>query len=273
MQGILCAELHSMVVDQLKEMTGAVVFEVSKRVAVKRRFIYLAKMIHDAIQQSKDTFVIMSTNWVKELAEADYDFIGAARAMDRVLLRFGAVHVVTESSFHAASVKMGTLQCPRQDVIILSSESPAQLAKLADDQRRRQSALALDPSILNLSGSPTAAKAILVGERINPYLDFEHWPFFDDLDSANFISHALEKGNVTEPSLAWTNAEHGQEDRIILEVLKLKPSIRVVALGQVAHEKLTSFGIVHSRVSHPQHARRFESRSNYDVILEQLIRG
>ena len=114
---------------------------------------------------------------------------------------------------------------------------------------------------------------MLVGEKINPYLNFSHWPFFDDRDSARYISLSLERINIPEPDLLWTNATHPSEGLLVQTLVTHLPNLAVVSLGNVAHEKLVSLGISHRRVTHPQHARRFGQPESYDIALERAIRG
>jgi hypothetical protein len=239
-----------------------------------RRFIYLADIVRKAIKQSCDNLVIIRTSWVKELAEAEDDFIPGARAIDRVLLRFGAVHVVQPQAFTKAITKMGTLQTPRDDVILYDGLKTT-LTKAVDkvrEMRETQIELGLDPTVNNLSGH-IRGRCVLVGEKINPYLQFSHWPWFDDHDSAAYISKALEEANIVEQDLLWTNAVHPNEGLIVQALMAKKPSLRVVAMGNVAHEKLDALGIGHFRVTHPQHARRFDYHGGYSATLEQAIRG
>lgn len=272
MLGILCVDLGDEAVAKLQAITGSKALMVSRTKASSRRFIYLSEILRKAVTVSQRNFVIVNTNWVRELAEASDDFIAGARAMDRIMLRFGAVNVIRPETYAKAVLKMGTLQGQRRDIVMFNGQNLSRLVELAEDLRATVPEFMLDSKINNISGSPTA-KALLVGEKINPYLEFVHWPFFDDRDSAKYISLALEKSNVLESDLAWTNAVHTNESMMAKTIKDLKPSIRVVALGGVAHEKLNDLGIDHTRVAHPQYARRFETYGDYDVVLEQAIRG
>jgi hypothetical protein len=273
MFGILCVDLGDEAVSSIQAMTNGKVITISKAKASLRRFIYLSEILRNAIKLSQHNFVIVRTSWVQELANADEDFIAGARALDRVFLRFGAVHLVSPGVFQKAVVKMGTLQSPRNDIIVGNdSDAVARAIEQVRLQRESQLGFALKAGITNLSGSPTA-KTVLVGEQINPYLEFTHWPFFDDRDSAKFISLALEKSSVLESEIMWTNAIHTNESLVIKVLLSYRPALKVVALGNVAHEKLSNLGISHRRVAHPQYARRFDSNGNYDVVLEQAIKG
>ena len=271
MLGILCVDSDDQTVQAIQAKTDAVVVVVAKQ-STSRRFIYFADIVRKTIKLSRRRFVIVKSNWIKELAEASDDFIGAARAIDRIFLRFGAVNVVTPATYKTAVIKMNTLQCPRPDVVIWERGSIDELINLAEKRRLQQADFALSPELTNLSGSPTA-KAVLVGEQINPYLQFVHWPFFDDRDSARFISQSLEKANIIESDLMWTNAVHTNESLIIQTLLCHWPALRVVALGQVAHDTLNTLGIEHRRVAHPAHARRFDANGHYDLSLDQAIRG
>jgi hypothetical protein len=194
--------------------------------------------------------------------------------MDRVLLRFGTIHVVQALTFTTAITKMGTLQTPRGDIILWDNLQTTLLQAIdkVREMRETQVELGLDPTVNNLSGH-IRGRCVMVGEKINPYLQFSHWPFFDDRDSAAYISNALEEANIIEQDLLWTNAVHPSEGLIVQSLVVKKPSLRVVALGNVAHEKLDALGISHFRVTHPQYARRFDHHGGYSATLEQAIRG
>jgi hypothetical protein len=271
MLGLLCVALEDQAVEALQRVTDAVVVPIERANSSTRRFIYLANVLERAIRFLPHRFVIVRTNWIQELADAPDEFIGAARALDRVFSRFCAVNVIRENTLQRALVKMETLQIPRRDVLLAEHHSTEEIVSTSQTLRALQLNLALDPTLVNLSGSPSA-KALLVGERINPYLSFPHWPFFDDRDSARYISEALEKACIVEQDLLWTNSQPSKNS-VIQIIMAQYPRLKAVALGNVAHEELDRLEVPHARVAHPQYARRFDSKGNYDVVLEKAIRG
>lgn len=281
MLGILCvdADLPSVAVDYLSTKTNACmcpIMVMAEPAITPRRFIYLANELNRAIEQASQRLVIIRTTWVKELAAAPEDWTGAARAIDRILLRFGAVSITQAETLQMAALKMASVQSPRPDIITFTGresldEAITQLVNI----RRTRGLLpfSFDATTRNLSGSLSTAKAILVGDRINPYLPFEHWPFFDDRNAALYMSQALEKAGIPETMLAWTNANHPTGLGLILAMASARPSARLIALGEAASKSLDRLGLQHTRISHPAHARRFESQANYDLILDRVIRG
>jgi len=279
MRGLICIDdfSHEMV-DLIQKVVGPTVKSSVIRVdksSSSRRFIYLTEIVRKSIDLSCDHLVIVCTNWVKELADSSENFLAAARAIDRVMLRFGAVNIITSSTLQKALLKCETLQAPRPDVIVWTgSHTPRVAIERMTALRHSQFPEALDPRLKNLSGH-IRARAVLVGEEINRYLDFEHWPFFDDRDAASYISLALEKSNVLESDLMWTNIIHPTEANLIQALMVWKPTLKIIAMGNVAHEGLRKLGLTPiRRVSHPAWVRRFKHNQidHYSEVLDRAIR-
>lgn len=278
MCGLICIDdLGHEVINIAQRVAGPatklVVIRVDKSSSL-RRFIYLAEVIRKSLQISCDNLVVVCTNWIKELAEDPENNVGAARAIDRVMLRFGAVNIVTSATLKKALVKLETLQAPRMDVIEWNGEPAIRKAiERVQAFRQTQWPEALNPKLTNVSGH-LRARAIMVGEKINPYMGWDHWPFFDDRDAALFISQALEKANILESDLMWTNVIHPTESMVVDQLLVWKPTLKVVAMGEVAHAKLSKLNIkYYRRVSHPAWVRRFKHDIGYYAdILDRAIR-
>lgn len=107
---------------------------------------------------------------------------------------------------------------------------------------------------------------MLVGEAFSEVKNGDllyQWPFssFSDQGCSQWLTKQLEGGGISERHLCWVNA-----DQTTLEPTLFMNRMVTVALGNVAHEKLTKLGVTHETVSHPQHWKSFHHNEPYELV-------
>jgi len=107
-------------------------------------------------------------------------------------------------------------------------------------------------------------RVAIVGESFGERKDhdpFYQWPFasFTNVGCSQWLTRQLDHVGISESELFWINAD-------MLKDFTTLGNEKVVALGNVASEKLTACGIVHDRVPHPQYWKRFEPSKRYPLL-------
>jgi hypothetical protein len=291
-------------------------------------------MVHLATQWAQTGLVVIDRLWLSELVYGtvyrggpSYDV--AARCLDRVLQRFGAITVLcvpddTErqarhhaelktvrheafdkiegvielyrdlASYEPAAKRPAGLPYLRQlvhaqyvdrpDVVLydfheimdgetsLENEA-AKILRQLQEYRARRPLGASDVARYNLAGHPGFATHVLVGDSLSPRVQrhprWPQWPWCwsEELSSATWLNRALHALGTPESSLVFTNA---QEPDGWLEQLANLQTLRFIALGHMANQKLSSLGIeVHHTMAHPQWWRRFQA-SHPDEFQQEL---
>lgn len=115
------------------------------------------------------------------------------------------------------------------------------------------------------------AEVVLVGEGFaerKEWDSFYQWPFasFSGEGCSRWLTDQLHAAKVREMELLWVNADQP------LDLLDIKPSTTVVALGTEAASACYTSKIEAKVVEHPQYWKRFRSSERYRLIniLENL---
>lgn len=106
-------------------------------------------------------------------------------------------------------------------------------------------------------GSPIALY-LLVGERASGMYDL---PFFSTMGSSGYLNRTIDVANISERDLAFVNMYrfNGRSEKIA-EKNALGRPWKIIALGNVADDSLTSQGLPHAKLYHPQYWKRFYHR-------------
>jgi hypothetical protein len=143
------------------------------------------------------------------------------------------------------------------------------LLKAVGGWRKAQYQQALDFNTRNFAGHIANAKFMLVGDRVN-HKDYKKcWPFSAYKNSSLFLARAMHNLNLDETEFVWTNAIC--EEKHIIPVLRLKPSLKVIALGCEASGELSKMKIEHKSIDHPAYSLRFENLEKYTRQLAAAI--
>jgi hypothetical protein len=109
---------------------------------------------------------------------------------------------------------------------------------------------------------------LLVGERTaHPMENRYHAPFCAVTASSGWLNTQLAHSTISEDKLFWINALDNDGTPIDLAqlVLELAPKY-IIALGNVARERLSFYKLKHDHVPHPQYWKRFKSKQTYPLI-------
>lgn len=118
-------------------------------------------------------------------------------------------------------------------------------------------------------GSATAgnwdAKIILVGEAFAERKDcdaFYQWPFgsFSNEGCSQWLTDKIDLVDIGEDELLWVNA-----DQDLAFMYDLQPE-KIIALGNMAYEKLYKLKIQATAVPHPQAWKRFNNGQRYPLL-------
>lgn len=118
-------------------------------------------------------------------------------------------------------------------------------------------------------GTITGSKIVFVGEQVNGKVTWRGLPF-DKGASSQFLLEAFQKAGVPEKAVYICNA-----DKLTLEEvdnLMRGGRTRFITLGKKAADKLSSFGILHHELRHPQFVKRFHysKKSNYAAEIREV---
>lgn len=147
------------------------------------------------------------------------------------------------------------------------------LQKLQDLRNLQyQEALIFDNK--NVMGNLATAKYLLVGDQVN-YHDYKKcWPFLSYSNSTLFMAKAMHWLNLKEEDFMWTNANCPESH--IKNILNLKPSLKVIALGKDAGRALVEIdsGLkFYKDLPHPSYGRRFLGLKEWTNRLEVALVG
>jgi hypothetical protein len=124
------------------------------------------------------------------------------------------------------------------------------------------------PLVANSAGNLNGS-VILVGDTFGSVKSTDpmyQWPFasFSRSGCSQWLTKQLSQIGLLETDLLWLNA-----DMPITEVLDHRTAALdvVIALGEVANAALTSHGIAHTTIPHPQYWKRFSSAAEYPLAL------
>jgi hypothetical protein len=120
----------------------------------------------------------------------------------------------------------------------------------------------------NMLGHLKEAQYLFVGEQVNPKYNNLYWPWYDYGHSSLYLSEALQQVPAREELFMWANArDHdGLANRLIKQVVDVKPEIKVIAVGSIAAREA---GVpIFEQVKHPAYVKRFEGGT--DTMREIL---
>lgn len=109
-------------------------------------------------------------------------------------------------------------------------------------------------------------KILIVGDKPGPktIITKNEVPFCSDKHSSGWLNNQL---TIPEEELRWLNAFHFDGTPTSYEDLsKLLPAKKIIALGNVASDWLTSFKIEHIKIYHPQYWKRWRSTERYPLL-------
>lgn len=110
-------------------------------------------------------------------------------------------------------------------------------------------------------GTVSGPKLVFVGEQVNKNVTWRGLPFDKGL-SSEFLAETFEIAGLKESRIYICNADKVTPD----ELTKLgvyRGSAKVIALGKIADKKLTSLGIQHKALPHPQWVKRFHYKKQH----------
>lgn len=136
-----------------------------------------------------------------------------------------------------------------------------------DSWQRRQYQPALSAAEPNVLGHLASADYLFVGDSLKPKLKRIEWPFYEHGNCSLFLAQQLEQITFDESRGMWTNANSGNWH--VDALMELKPSLQLIALGNNSAERLA--GHQFAKIDHPQHARRFPTKTCYADQLRNAI--
>lgn len=270
-------------------------------------FDYHTAGIHRVSKISQRRLAVLDRSWPSEKIYADCYRGGSywpmmGRMIDRVVLKHAGIYVFCLTDPAVADARHEQLKLRRREMfdskmgVIAKSyldlyqsmnhrtdvvkyeiavegqcmESFADaVVKLALDWRGKQYQNALNPSDHNVLGHLHSAKVLFVGDKTNPKFNRIRWPFYDHSNCSLHLAGSLDRFGFDESSAMWTNAN--EDPWHVADILDAKP-IPVIAFGDNASDALKRTGIKHSKLPHPQWARRFDHDGNYGkTVLDAVM--
>lgn len=154
-------------------------------------------------------------------------------------------------------------------VIRYDGSSLDSINKIVDDLRKIQSSLSA-PAKYSGIGTITGSKVVFVGEAVNKNVTWRNLPF-DKGASSEFLLDIFQAAGVPEKAVYICNADKLTKQ----EAMNLSQGSRVtfVTLGKKAADKLSSFGIRHSELPHPQFVKRFHfnQKDSYAAEVREAV--
>jgi adenylate kinase family enzyme len=137
-----------------------------------------------------------------------------------------------------------------------------------DAKNEARVALSLHDDDVHFAGDVTATGLALVGDRPNAKCRAPdaHWPFYEHANCSLFLARSLSAAGVDERHVVLLNSCAHEHD-----IFTLTLGVPVIAMGNNAARRLTSMGIKHNVIPHPQHGRRFEPIQFMRNLLQALI--
>lgn len=129
-------------------------------------------------------------------------------------------------------------------------------------------------NFMNLTGHPSQAKYLFVGDELKPKTRREVWPFFEYGNSSLYLAETFEKLEVPEHELMFMNINHPwqKQTNVLLQFIAQEyRHISIVPMGKEARVGLNSLGInFNHELAHPQYYRRFNREQGLANIHEVL---
>lgn len=271
-------------IEAFRARGASIIIAHGKRSLTDRPFTHLTAALRLASRISKHRLVVVTASWLdvltsklgasgieditedtfKDVTKELHEWIVTSRILDRVGLRYGALHCCPEAVASIAEAAFSGFEAHPSTFLVNRRAQWADMAIVSlsftrcvyPDQDR-----VLDS--MNLNGNIADAEYLLVGDRINPkFRHFNHWPFHDDAASAFFITSLLHLLGIPETRLAWSNAR-GPDAEVLVQFTQHR-KLNVIALGKEATKGLVAMGITPmATVPHPSWARRFNKRNEY----------
>ena len=229
------------------------------RVARKHGAVYVYFLPEDLVEYEK------RFNKLKEEREEMYDSVLGVAKRYLYLWHGDSKHIPTEN-YADLLVRTGGVKM-RRDHIKYSIEGWGDKLDMFVDYvaaRAAERAATQMPNSMsdpNLLGHLEEAQYLIVGERVNPKHHNVHWPWYDYGHSSLYLAEALHGVPAREELFMWANAQNydGTRNRLIKQVVDVKPQLKVIAVGKVALTHLVKEGIeVFEHVKHPAFVKRFE---------------
>lgn len=272
---------------------ASIIIAHGKKSLKEKPFTHLTAALRLASRISKHRLVVVTASWLdvlvdrlgasslddidedtfKDTTKELHEWTVISRILDRVGLRYGALHCCPEDVSTVAEAAFGGFSSHQNTFLVDRRTRWPEMALLSlsftrcvyPDQDR-----VLDS--MNLNGNIAEAEYLLVGDKINPrFRHFNHWPFHDDAASAFFITSLLHLLDVPETRLAWSNAR-GPDAEVLVQFTQHR-RFNVIALGKEAAKGLESMGIVPTvSIPHPSWARRFNKRNEYLDSLATIFK-
>lgn len=153
-------------------------------------------------------------------------------------------------------------------VIRYDGSSLDSIQKIVNDLRKIRQSLGT-PAKYSGIGTIIGSKIVFVGEQVNKNMTWRNLPF-DKGASSQFLLDIFQAAGVPEKAVYICNANKLTQQ----EVSNLMHGRTVfVALGKKASDKLSSFGIRHSELPHPQFVKRFHysQKSSYAAEIREAV--
>ena len=139
---------------------------------------------------------------------------------------------------------------------------------VATEMRDSQFQDALSPFEHNVLGHSKFAKAMFVGDRVNPKYRDIFWPFFEYGNSSLYLTEALHDLWINERDYMWTNA-YDKDGKVDLKYAELaqERGIELIALGENALRALKGKKLeANEIIRHPSYYKRFNGTKNRAII-------
>ena len=127
---------------------------------------------------------------------------------------------------------------------------------------------ALHHTEYNILGHSKFAKAMFVGDRVNPKYRDIFWPFFEYGNSSLYLTEALHDLWINERDYMWTNA-YDKDGKVDLKYAELaqERGIELIALGENALRALKGKKLEPDEIiRHPSYYKRFNGTKNRAII-------
>lgn len=132
----------------------------------------------------------------------------------------------------------------------------------------------------NYLGFLDSAEFIFVGDQSDVKSRI-HWPYYGENGPALLLAEVLDELNFDETRAVWINVCDQSGGTYIIESLKRKPNMRVIFLGNEAHEGWNTWVKKHAdnlslypelyKVMHPEYALKFGKKDELKAALSYLV--
>jgi len=210
-----------------------------------------------------------------EAVGAEYhELYHGGRRRENGPMTYGDLFATTGGMKRRDDVMSYTIAEQGQDLDLFTDQVMARLDFL---QRRLPAELA-DPTFHDAAGNWAAPGVVMVGDLPRQKARNVAWPFYDYGNSSLYLANILRRARVTEPELAWVNANTSGGTAFIERNMGLLNQAHVICLGQAARFAVSRCATEKmSLVYHPAYAKRFLNRPGqrevYDNTLGALVSG